>query len=451
MRLFKKRDMKREFLPSAIEIIETPENPLGNIVIWIITVIVISTILWSVLSKVDKVVAAPGKVVTDGRNKSIQTEKGGVIKNINVKEGEKITKDQVIMTLDSEFYENKKKEFENQLNDYKAKKEGLLALNNGESTNGENNGEALKNNSEKNLYEGKIKEFDLNINKLDKESQENKDKIASNESNINKFNEEKTKLEGDLKKLENDKKQEPDEENQKKIESEINPLVIKISELTSKIKNTTDENTSLNKSIKSIEFELESIKNSKNMYAESFKRTNSESLIDVDKKIEELTRALDEATVEIEKCEIKSSVDGIIQNINVNNTKAVVAPGTVLAQVVSDLEELRVEAIISTKDIGFVKVGQKVEVKFDTFPFQQYGLVEGELMSLSADAVKVNEGVFGYRADIKLSKNSLEVDDAEVEFLPGMTTVSEIVIGQRRIIDFFIPDIKNAKRNFNLR
>lgn len=79
---------KHEFLPSAIEIVERPPSPLGALVIWIISFLVLFGIVWSIVGRVDVVASARGKIIHEGKLKIIQPLEEGIVKNIFVEEGQ---------------------------------------------------------------------------------------------------------------------------------------------------------------------------------------------------------------------------------------------------------------------------------------------------------------------------------------------------------------------------
>lgn len=99
--LKKKNNIQYEFLPAALEITETPPSPMGSLVIWIIFAIIIVTIIWSCLGRVDEVAVARGKVVPDGRLKVVQPLEEGIVTAIHVAEGQKVKKGQLLVELDS--------------------------------------------------------------------------------------------------------------------------------------------------------------------------------------------------------------------------------------------------------------------------------------------------------------------------------------------------------------
>ena len=103
-----------------------------------------------------------------------------------------------------------------------------------------------------------------------------------------------------------------------------------------------------------------------------------------------------------------------------------------------------VETVLENKDVGFVKVGQKVEVKVETFPFTRYGTLTGTVSFVSNDAVNDEKKGPVFQARVKLDKGSLKVDEREVNMTPGMAVTAEIATGQRRLITFFLDPLRKT-------
>ena len=154
-------------------------------------------------------------------------------------------------------------------------------------------------------------------------------------------------------------------------------------------------------------------------------------------------------------------VDGTVQQLAVHTVGGVVTPAQALIVVVPADSRLEIEAMVSNRDIGFVKAGQSAEIKVDTFNYTRYGLLRGKVESLSADAVtrdkredKSNaphgldkdaaaandsgsrEPV--YSARVSLEKTTMIIDDKPIDLSPGMAVTVEIKTGSRRIIRFLL-------------
>lgn len=83
-------DDDRSFLPAALEIVETPASPIGRIIAYTIMALFSLAILWACIGKVDIVASAQGKIIPDGRTKVIQPFETGVVRSIDVHDGQTV-------------------------------------------------------------------------------------------------------------------------------------------------------------------------------------------------------------------------------------------------------------------------------------------------------------------------------------------------------------------------
>ena len=93
--------LEREFLPAALEIVETPAPALPRAVLWAIVGALGFAIVWACLGKIDLVAVAPGKVIAADKTKVIQPVEVGIVKRILVTDGQKVKAGDVLIELDA--------------------------------------------------------------------------------------------------------------------------------------------------------------------------------------------------------------------------------------------------------------------------------------------------------------------------------------------------------------
>lgn len=100
-------------------------------------------------------------------------------------------------------------------------------------------------------------------------------------------------------------------------------------------------------------------------------------------------------------------VDGIVQELAVHILGVVVTPAQALLTVVANTRNSEVEALVEIRDIGFVAEGQIVSVKVDAFPFTKYGAIEGEILSVSNDAVENEALGWAFATRVAISDDAI--------------------------------------------
>ena len=116
-------------------------------------------------------------------------------------------------------------------------------------------------------------------------------------------------------------------------------------------------------------------------------------------------------------------------------------PGEELLSIVSPKNELVLEAKVLNRDIGFIKEGMDVKVKMSTFPFQEFGTVDGKVIKISPNAVNDEQLGSVFLARIKLTQHSMKVRGKKSNITPGMPASAEIVTRQKSILMFFVEPI----------
>jgi hemolysin D len=173
------------------------------------------------------------------------------------------------------------------------------------------------------------------------------------------------------------------------------------------------------------------------------------------KLLTELTQKSKEATslrTEVEttqfrnaKQQIIAPVDGSIGKLLVHTVGGVVTPAEKLLTLIP-------KATVLNQDIGFVNKQMEAAVKIDTFDFQKYGLIHGEVKHIADDAIEDEKLGPVYEITIEPKETTLRVEGKELTINPGMSVTAELKVGKRRVIEFFIyPMIKYLDEGLSVR
>jgi len=166
----------------------------------------------------------------------------------------------------------------------------------------------------------------------------------------------------------------------------------------------------------------------------------------VKSKIAETQTLLAQAKNKLKQRFIYAPISGVVSTLNVHNTGEVVQPGQTLAEMTPNHAPLVLEVSLPNREAGFVKTGMPVQVKFDAFPYQNYGVIPGKVVSISPDA-KTDErlGVF-YRVEVSIDRDSVKANNQTWKLKAGQTATAEIVIRQRSIADILLDPLKQLQK-----
>ena len=158
--------------------------------------------------------------------------------------------------------------------------------------------------------------------------------------------------------------------------------------------------------------------------------------------------------------ELKAPQNGVVKDLATHTAGTVVSPGTVLLSLVPENESLIAEVMVKNDDVGFVYPHQKVKIKLAAYPFQQYGMLDGEIITLSADANDDQQNQQRqnaeagrdkappsiYKALVSLDTQQLTIDKSQFKLVPGMQVTAEINQGKRTVLEYILSPLEKTVR-----
>jgi HlyD family secretion protein len=152
---------------------------------------------------------------------------------------------------------------------------------------------------------------------------------------------------------------------------------------------------------------------------------------------------------QLEQRVIRAPIEGTIFQLPIKRPGAVVEPGQLIAQVGPQGSPLIVRAQMTSRESGFLRVGMPVKVKFDAYPFQDYGIIEGRLNWISPDS-KITQTAQGpvetFELEIALERTYIQTQNKRIALTPGQTATAEVIVRQRRLIDFILDPFKKLQK-----
>lgn len=148
----------------------------------------------------------------------------------------------------------------------------------------------------------------------------------------------------------------------------------------------------------------------------------------------------------LEQTELRAPLNGIVKDVRVHTVGGVVRPGDDVLQIVPVEDDLLIEARVNPRDIAFLSIGQQVAVKIDAYDPSIYGDLSGTLVFISADTL-VDDQRHGdpapfYRVRVKTDGRRFhKVPDRDLEIQPGMTATIEILTGKRTVLQYLTKPI----------
>ncbi|WP_366908854.1 HlyD family type I secretion periplasmic adaptor subunit [uncultured Desulfovibrio sp.] len=149
----------------------------------------------------------------------------------------------------------------------------------------------------------------------------------------------------------------------------------------------------------------------------------------------------------VTRTELRAPVRGTVKQIHINTVGGVVKPGEPIMELVPLDDTLLVEARVQPKDVAFLRPGQDVMVKISAYDFSIYGGLEGKLESISADTIEDRKGDFHYLVKVRTQKTAIEHSGEILPIIPGMMVTADILIGKKTVLDYLLKPILKARQN----
>ena len=184
-------------------------------------------------------------------------------------------------------------------------------------------------------------------------------------------------------------------------------------------------------------------------YVTDFRQRVREELTQAVRDSEEVREQLSKAQRRADLITLTAPQDAVVLEVRQTSIGSVLNPAEVFAVLVPLGEALLAEVDIDPADVGEIRVGDRVRIKLDAYPFQKFGVVEGTLQTVSGDAFVTEGSALGgprtvYRIRVALDPERLGRMPQAVRLLPGMTVTAEVIVGQRTVLSYFLYPLMRA-------
>jgi hemolysin D len=168
-------------------------------------------------------------------------------------------------------------------------------------------------------------------------------------------------------------------------------------------------------------------------------------------EIKQTQKQIQSLSIQLEQRVVRSPENGVIFQLPIKKAQSFIQPGQLVAQIAPQGLPLILKAQVSSQQTGQMKVGMPVKLKFDAYPFQDYGVVPGRLNWISPDSKTIDQGqgqgqAEVFELEITLEQTYIENANKRVQLTPGQSATAETIIRQRRIIDFILDPFRQLQK-----
>ncbi|HWQ37443.1 MAG TPA: HlyD family type I secretion periplasmic adaptor subunit [Burkholderiales bacterium] len=435
-----KRRELLEFSPHLLDLQTGAPSPLPRAVVWTLVALLGATLTWAALGRLDVIAVAQGRLVPRSYLQVAQPADGGIIRELLVREGEQVKAGQVLARLDASFSEADKRQIRNELQLRRLQLARIEA---------ELSGRELRRSA------GDPPElFAQTLSQLHANRRAYVDALETQRSARTRAEQElRSAMEREAKLRQTAPIYEAQERGWKQLAEEgFAGKLLALDRERARIENEQELKAhtyaiaALRAAMRESDQRIAQIASA---YHQKLEAERVEAVAEV-KRLEEMWQ---KQALRHDLLELRAPADGVIKELATHTVGAVVQPGTVLFTLVPLDEPLRAEVWVANDDVGFVREGQPVALKLAAYPFQKYGMLEGSIVHVSADAShpqlpagapNPQQEQFRYRALVDLKSQRLERDGFVHRLSPGMQVNAEIRLGRRTVLEYVLSPVQKA-------
>ncbi len=436
-----------DFSPAILQAQHAPPSPLPRLVLYTLLVLFAVLLLWAAFGRLDIVAVAQGKLVPETFLKVVQPSDAGVIREILVKEGDAVTAGQVLMRMDTSVSTADRRVLDTdfqlralQLRRIDAELKGAPPI----RKPGDNS--ALFAKVEAQYRSRRLAYQDA----LETE----RAALAKAQHDLNSSLEVQSKLRQTL----------PIFQEQEKGWDQLakEGFAGKLMALDRK-RSRIETEQELQAQTHNVESLKSSIAQSAKRIAQitsNYQQQLHNERIEAESQHNRLDQDLAKHTYKHGLLELRSPQAGMVKDLATHTPGTVVAPGAVIATIVPHNEPLLAEVWVTNLDAGFVVPRQNAKLKLSAYPFQQYGMLDGVVRHVSADASDkpgdnsnlaqandrnkppAGQSQLSYRTLVELKSTELESRGQRFKLTPGMQVSAEINLGTRTVIRYLLSPIQ---------
>ena len=387
------KELKYDFLPSMLEIIERPAHKAGMVIILGIFTLLIAAIVWACLSEVDIVAVSSGTIQPVGNICSINSNTGGTVKVINAEEGAYVSAGDVLIELDTQIIDIDVESLNHQKEILEAQKEIFTMVKDGRDIS----------NISVSKYNTNLQPYILTIIDNDKAYHNNLSILESTKENAG--------LTRDIAQIKYD-------------DYGTNPMISEAEYQAQELVLKQAENEYLKAEM--------NILNAKTSYSEQI----NSSLSEINGKLKQAESELEKYRLSLDNQKITAPVNGYINSIAVNNIGETITAAKQLITIVPADTPVEMVCYVKNMDIADIRIDMEAEIKLEAYPYNKYGTVRGTVKYISPSSFNSEQ-----LGSVYLVKLDVENSNPNINVMSGLSGSVEVKIGKQSVMRYFLDPI----------
>ena len=408
---------------------------------------------WSAFAEIDEVTHSEGSVVGSRKTQSISNLEGGILRSMLVREGQEVSKGDVIAQLDNEMAASAYRDAVNRTMDDSI---ALIRL------EAELKGIKPSFPTDLKAWARELLGRDPEPEALAGLQQKMRDQQTAYETRLAKYKADEAVLEAQIAQRQKDVQEQKAHRDQlsgslslasqqrdaaQGLLSRRNFSRIEFLNLEQKVVELRGQLDMLNASIPRAEASAAEAQHRIASHKAEYESGITEEINKRRAEQASLRETLSAGSDRVTRTDVRSPVRGIVKQIYVNTIGGTVKPGEPILDITPLDDTLLVEARVKPQDVAFLRPGQDVMVKITAYDFSIYGGLDGKLEQISADTIEDKRGEFYYLVKVRTKKTALVYHNEVLPIIPGMMVQADILIGKKTVLQYMLKPILKAKQN----
>lgn len=432
--------IKHQHLAQSVLLEESGSPLVVRSIIIFSAILVVLFIVWALIAEIDEVAVATGEIVPPHKLQQVQSSEGGRIAEILVKNGEAVTNGQVVLKFDTFALSSELRELQSQQQSLNAQKERLTTFLQNKSTATNQPGK----------HGGAQPTQALLLRQLQATRETAKDIHQDRVRQI------KASIEQVIgrKKFLDEKKATLDEELSMRTKLLASGMTTKLHmlNLRRQMADVEAELADIHPKRTKLERELDEATNQLKKNESDVRERALTELGRVEDDLAKSNEQIKRLQQRLWQSDVRSPIDGFIHGMKTHTVGGVINRGDTILEVVPKEISLIAEIHIAPRDVGHVKVGQKVKLRVTAYDFSRYGIVKGELTDISPAAFLDKTGTPYHKGIVALEQSYVGNTPGLYPVIPGMTLNADIKTGNKTMMTYLLkPIYASAKQSFRER
>ncbi len=399
-----------------------------------ISALILFFFVWAAVTEIEELTRGQGQVIPSQEIQVVQSLEGGILEELLVRKGDLVKKGQVLLRISDVAFSSEERGTEARFLGLAAKKARLMAEARGEAFSipddiAKKVPKIAAN--EKALYNSRQKELKAAYSIQDENIKKASADMSEVKAEINRLSETRRLLQKELKiTREMVAKRAVPKLDQIRLEREA-------ADISGNINARVQER-------KGLEAALQSAKNERDAQSDKFKSQALEELNEVETQIASLKENLKSMGDRVDRAEVRSPVDGVVNQITVQTIGGIIEPAMKVVEIVPVDDELKIVAKVKPNEIAFIEAGQPAKVKITAYDSQRYGALDGFIARVAANSVTDRDGNIMFEIEVRTDKNYLGSAAKPLPVTTGMVADIEVITGKRTILNYIIKPLRRG-------